>query len=258
MSRFGKLEFDGPRQDAVTRTLPPLADAARCLEEAWTAFGRAEFESSLRWFGRVLEFDPRSLVAWTGQVRSLIELGQYKEAGVWADKALERFPDAAELLAAKGVALGRLGRATEALPFSDAAVERPGETAYVWLARGDVLLAAGQRQVDHCFDRALQLSGADWLIRWLGARVRRHWQQFAAALRLAQEAAAQAPERFVTWMEAGRCQAELGLTEPALRSFHQALALYPTCREAESALQALQSEGWLTQTVKRLGHWLQR
>ena len=37
----------------------------------------------------------------------LIELAEYREAKIWADKALERFPHEPELLAAKAVALGR-------------------------------------------------------------------------------------------------------------------------------------------------------
>lgn len=253
MSRFGQLEFDTPRNEPAQRAHPPLADAARCLDEAGAAFGRGEFESALRWFGRVLEFDPHSIPAWAGQVRSLVEMGQFKEANVWADKALERFPSAAELLAAKAVALGRLGRPDEAMPFSDAAVEQPGESAYVWLARGDVLLSAGQKQVDPCFDRAMQLSGGDWMMRWLGARVRAFWGQFAAALKLAQEAAALAPDRFVAWVAAGECQAALGLSDAAVRSLHQALALNPDCREAERALAGVRDEGWTSRFTKQVG-----
>ena len=64
MSRFEHLEFDAPLEGLNPRAHPRLTDAARCLEEAGTAFGRADFESSLRWFGRVLEFDPHNLSAW--------------------------------------------------------------------------------------------------------------------------------------------------------------------------------------------------
>jgi tetratricopeptide (TPR) repeat protein len=253
MSRFGQLEFDGQRGDTSTRNHPPLADAARYLAEATTAFGRAEFEASLRAFGRVLEFDPRSIPAWTGQVQCLVELGHFQEANVWADKALERFPESADLLAAKAVALARLGRASEAMPFSDAAVGQPGETAYVWLSRGDVLIAVGQRQVDHCFERALQLSGTDWMSRWMAGRIRAFWGHFAAALKLAREAAELAPDRFVTWLLAGECQAALGLNEAALRSLHQALALEPDCRAAQRALAETRGEGWTSRFAKNVG-----
>ena len=158
MSRFGNLEFESQPTRPVSQRHAPLSDEFTCLAEARNAFGNAEFESSLRWYGRILEFSPRNLEAWTGQVRCLIELGQYKDARVWADKALEKFPESGELLAAKAMALGRLGETDVALAFSDAALDQPGDSAFVWLARGDVLLARRERKVDPCFDRALQLA----------------------------------------------------------------------------------------------------
>jgi len=66
----------------------------------------------------------------------LIELGQHEEARLWSDKALERFPRDAELLAAKAVALARCGDTQGALAFSDSAIEERGDAPYVWLSRG--------------------------------------------------------------------------------------------------------------------------
>ncbi|MSU34771.1 MAG: hypothetical protein EXS36_06590 [Pedosphaera sp.] len=260
MSRFGNLEFESAPERSVSlrQHLHPLSDETRCLTEARSAFGTAEFESALRWYGRVLEFNPISLEAWSGQVKALIELGQYRDAKVWADKALEKFPQAPDLLAAKAVSLGRLGETDAALAFSDAALERPGDSSYVWLARGDVLLARRERQVEPCFDRALQLAPGDWMVRWLVARVRAYWKQFAAALKLAQEAAALAPDRFVVWVLAGQCQAALGLAAPATGSFHQALALHPGCRPAEEGLTALQSAGLLDRLRTGIRRWIGR
>ncbi|MFM7101004.1 MAG: tetratricopeptide repeat protein [Verrucomicrobiota bacterium] len=254
MGRFGQLEFDAPRDGGVPRPAG-AGEADRCLGQAWASFERGEFEPALRWFSRVLEHDPHRGAAWTGQVRALIEMGQYPEAGVWADQALDRFPDAAELLAAKAVSLGRQGRSREAMPLADAAVERPGESAYVWLARGDVLLAAGMRQVDPCFDRARQAEPGSWQVRWLGGRIRAAWGQYAAALQLAREAAALAPDRAVVWLLAGDCQSSLGLAEPAARSFHQALTLVPDCRPAEAGLARLRSDDWMDRLAARWRAW---
>lgn len=96
----------------------------------------------------MLEFNPDNAAAWTGQVRALIELGELREATLWADKALDRFPDHTELLAAKAGALGRSGFLDEAIAFSDASIEQRGDTPYVWLARGDVLLARREPRAD--------------------------------------------------------------------------------------------------------------
>lgn len=139
MSRFGNLELDGQHEDLEQTSA--LKDQAYYMAEARTAHEMANFEKALRYYSKVLEYDPQLTAAWGGQVRMLIELGEYREAKVWAEKALERFPRDPELLAAKGVALGRLGELNEALAFSDASIEERGETAYVWLARADVLLA---------------------------------------------------------------------------------------------------------------------
>lgn len=257
MNRFGHLEFDDQLPLQPERH-PPLADALRCWNEAEAAFGRGEFESALRWYGRVLEFDAHHVGAWAGQVKALIELGQFKEANVWAEKALERYPESAEILAAKAVALGRLGRAAEAMPFSDAAMEKPGELAWVWLARGDVLLAAGQRQVDACFDRALRLAPGDWLIRWLAGRIRAYWKQFALALKQVREAVALAPDRAVAWVTMAECQLELGLSEAARQSVQQCLSLSPDHPAGLELLRRLDEQGWMGRVGGTLRRWLGR
>lgn len=255
MSRFGNLELETTTPEvAVQRHFVPDSSQARCLQEANQAFDRAEFESALRWFGRCLEHGLQHIPAWVGQVQSLLELGRPAEAKVWADKALERFADQPELLALKAMALGRTGDTATALAFSDAAITRPGDFPLVWLARADVLLARGEKTAEHCFTRALQTAPGDATLRWVASRIRRFWGQFAAALKLVQEAIALAPDRFALWVDAGLCQAELGLTDPATRSFHQALALQPGCRAAQSGLNALGNTSW----AQRLRGWWRR
>src|SRR3954468_10315304 len=108
----------------------------------------------------------------------LIELGEFGEAKLWADKALEKFPNDAELLASKAVALGRTGDVKGAMLFSDAAVEQRGDTPYVWLARADVLLAREEKRAEASFERALMVAGGDWFVLWLAARIRSYYEQF--------------------------------------------------------------------------------
>src|SRR5213078_3430249 len=108
----------------------------------------------------------QNAAAWTCQVRMLIELGEFREARLWADKALERFPHEPDLLAAKAVALARSGDLQGALSFSDAAIEERGDTPYVWLARADVLLARHEPRADYCLEKALRLAPGDWFIGW--------------------------------------------------------------------------------------------
>ncbi len=252
MSRFVNLEFNHDSEGRSAQT--PVKDEAYYFAEARTAFEQARFEQALRSYAKVLEFNPQNVVAWTGQVRSLIELGEYREAKLWADKALERFPNDAELLSAKAVALGRSGDLQGALSFSDAAIEERGDTPYTWLARADVMLARAEPRADYCFDKALALAPRDWFIAWLAARIRHFYQQFAQALKLVQQALEWNPGQGTLWLLTGVCQKQLGLLGAAATSLQQARQLDPQCRETESMLRSLSTIGWGT----RLRGWWRR
>ncbi|MEW6305923.1 MAG: tetratricopeptide repeat protein [Verrucomicrobiota bacterium] len=243
MSRFGNLEFD---DDSSAQLVPRQAhsDEAEHLEKAQNALASGRFELALRCYAKVLEFNPRNAAAWTGQVRMLVELGEFDEARLWADKALEQFPREPELLAAKGVALARLGDTAAGLAFSDAAIEERGDTPYVWVARGDVLLAREEKRAQYCFEKALQIAANHWLCAWLISRVHYYYSQFALALKYAQQALAANATQAVVWLQTGNCQLALGLADIARNSFEQARQLDPACMEARQGIaQASQAPG---------------
>jgi tetratricopeptide (TPR) repeat protein len=246
MSRFGNLELGGESEEQRPQKKALVKDEAYYHAEAKSAFENGDFELALRLYSKVLEFNPNEAGAWAGQVRMLIELGQFQEARLWADKALERFSRDAELLAAKAVALGRTGDLQGALAFSDSAIEERGDTPYVWLARGDVLLARKEPRADYCFEKALVLAPRDWFVAWLGARVRFFYRQFALALRLLQQAVELNATHFLLWLELGRCQQALGLAGPARHSLEQARQLNPKCHDAGLELARLSGMGAAT------------
>jgi tetratricopeptide (TPR) repeat protein len=244
MSRFVNLEFGDESEDQPRQSEKALVkDEAYCLTEARTAFENGNFESALRFYSKVLEFNPQNAAAWTGQVRMLIELGEFREAKLWADKALEQFPNEPELLAAKAVALGRSGDLQGALAFSDASIEERGNTPYVWLARGDVMLAREERRADYCFEKALLLAPQDWFVVWLAARIRFYYRQFVLALKLIEQAVEWHTGHFRLWYELGQCQQAIGLIGPARNSFQQAQQLNPQFHEADQALIQLTQKG---------------
>jgi len=252
MSRFVNLEFDGESEDQPREQKPLAKDEAYYFGEARTAFENARFEQALRYYAKVLEFNPQNAAAWTGQVRMLIELGEFREAKLWADKALERFPGEPELLAAKAVALARCGDLEGALAFSDAAIEERGDTPYIWLARGDVLLAREEQRADYCFEKALMLAPRDWFCAWLAARIRYYYKQFVLAMKLLQQAVEWNAGHFLLWMELGRCQEELGLIGPARNSLTQARQLNPHCQEANLVLIKLSQTNLWNRWWRRL------
>ncbi len=245
MSRFVNLELGGESEEQPRgRGQKELVkDEAYYLSEARSAFENANFEQGLRFYSKVLEFNPQNVAAWSGQVRMLIELGEFREAKLWADKALERFPQEPELLASKAVALGRSGDLQGALAFSDASIEERGDTPYVWLARGDVLLARAELRADYCFDKALMLAPDDWLVPWLAARIRTYYKQFILAVKLLQRALELNAAHFVLWLQLGECQQALGMVGPARLSFTQAQQLNPHAQEASLALVRLDDTG---------------
>jgi len=255
MSRFVNLEFGNESEGRESGAQSGVVkDEAYFLSEAREAFEQGSFESALRHYSKVLEFNPRNVAAWSGQVRMLIELGECREAKLWADKALEQFPTEPELLAAKAVALGRTGNLEEAMAFSDASIEERGNSAYIWLARGDVLLARKESRAEYCFDKALMLAPGDWFTAWLSARIRSFYEQFAAALKLLQQAVEWNAGHFLLWLEMGRCQQALGLSGPATVSLERARELNPRSPEVHAALLDVSRMG----ALPRLGGWLRQ
>jgi tetratricopeptide (TPR) repeat protein len=244
MSRFENLELGGQFEDR-SHQQPLARDEAYYFAEARAAFENGSFEPGLRYYSKVLEFNPQNTAAWTAQVRMLIELGEFREAKLWADKALERFPREPELLAAKAVALARSGDLQGALAFSDASIEERGDTPYVWLARGDVMLARREQRADYCFEKALLLAPMDWFVAWLAARIRFYYKQFVLALKVLQQAVEWNAGHFLLWLELGQCQQALGLISLAEHSFTQARQLNPHCHEAGGALIQLSQRGFL-------------
>jgi tetratricopeptide (TPR) repeat protein len=244
MSRFENLEFGGESEEHLNQP-SELKDEAFYFAEATRAFKEANFEHALRSFAKVLEFNPQSVAAWTGQVRMLIELGEYREAKMWADKALEKYPRDAELLAAKAVALGRTGDLKAALAFSDASIEERGDTPYIWLARGDVLMARNEKRADYCFEKAHLLAPQDWFVHWLASRIRFFYEKFALALKLAQQALTLDSAQSSVWLQLGQCQEALGMVGLAQSSYDHALQLNPHCSAARKGLAGLKPVGWL-------------
>lgn len=245
MSRFRNLEFEGENnQDASLTPQEAVRNEFYYLAEAQRAFENADFEQGLRLYARALEDNPRSTAAWAGQVRMLIELGEFREAKAWADKALETHATHPELLAAKAVALARLGDLDEALAYSDAAFEERGDSPYLWLARADVLLSRKEQRAQYCLEKAVGQAPRDWFVAWLAARVRVYYRQFAQALKVLKHAIDLEPSRFVLWLQRGECELALGSTEPARASFQQVLQFNPLCEAAHEGLRKAASSGF--------------
>lgn len=253
MSRFDSLEFgERPNQrrphqpsEPAGATGTPIRDADYFQGLADKEFREGRLTPALTNYSRALERDATRFRCWLGQVRILIDLGEYKEAALWADRALEMFPEHPELLAAKAVAALRMGLTAQGMAYSDNALSKKGVTPYVWLCRGETLLAQDSEMAEHCFAQALAYCSNREEQAWIRvrlARLLRRYHRFARALDEATEAIQVLPRDGRAWLELGLCQAELGLRD-APRSLRQALQLNPSCEEAERALTRHQFTG---------------
>src|SRR5688500_15074773 len=98
MSRFSKLDFEAAPTPIVAPDKWPDMDEAGCLRNGDEAFYSGLYETALNLYSRALRFNRESVAAWVGQIRCLIEMGEFPEAITWADRASERFPNNAGLL----------------------------------------------------------------------------------------------------------------------------------------------------------------
>lgn len=265
MSRFGRLEFDDQesrqnlvRLDPVTqrRQEQTVPDGYDRDERYWLRLAgderrKGSFEPALRNYSRALELDKSLVAGWVGQVQMLIALGEYPEAALWSGKALELFKNNADLLAARAQALCRTGDMKAAQASCDAAIGQQGLFSYPWVARGEIMLARKENLDDYCFDKAAQID-SDWLVALEVGAVYLHYDRAAKALTWARRAAEKAPDQAYCWYRQGECEAALGLTAAAERSFGRCLQLVPKHADATRALGDLSSGGSVGRLFRRL------
>ena len=253
MKRFTNLEFDdssGSRKPSGNGE--SVRDAAYFHQRAVQCFLHSDFELALRNYSRALEANSSFFDGWAGQVWMLIELGEYPEAMVWSDKALESFPEHPELLAAKAVACLRDAKLDKAKGYSDNSISKDHVGPRVWLARAEVLLQSKSRVADNCLSKALTLSDDESdLIRFEAGRLLRRYGRYSAAVEYLQEAVRLFPKSALAWYELGCCQSRLGFSQAAT-SLEQCLHLYPHFDEAKDALKNANA-GFLGRLFCRLG-----
>ena len=253
MKRFSKLEFGSKSHSRQGKAGQgePIRDAEYFYNEAMRYWLGGDYELALRNFSRSLEQNNSFYQSWHGQVLMLIELGEYNEANVWADKALELFPEHPELLAAKALACVRDGRMEKALAYSDNSVSKENATARVWLARAEILLNRKSGIAENCISKAVSLSGNMGPVISLEAgRLLNSKGNYCNALEHLQTAVKGLPKSALAWYSLGYCQAKLGRSE-AKTTLQQSLELRPGWDKAKMALTKCSSSGFFGRIFKR-------
>jgi tetratricopeptide (TPR) repeat protein len=246
MRRFSKLEF-GDKSNGQGRPAShgePVRTAEYFAEEALRYWLAGDFELALRNYSRSLEQNSAFYSGWLGQVLMLIELGEYREAEVWADKALELFPEHPELFAAKAIACARDGKMDKAIAYSDNSIARDNVSPLVWLARAEVLLNRQSRIGENCISKAIATVTKDApIIRLAASRLLNRDGNYRAALEYLRAAADNLPKSALVWYELGCCQSALGRPEAAV-TLRQCLKLRPGWEMAEDALRKCETKGF--------------
>lgn len=255
MGRFTNLEFGREEDSSDLEPAVLRKDDRYYLALADDRFREGRFEDALRHYARALEFDAHRSEAWLGQVQALLELDEPREARVWADKGLESFRNQAELLAAKGVAAARLGEPEEAMALSDAALAEKGDSAYRWRARGDVLLAADDRNHEHCFGKALAAAPGDWFEPLAIGRVYLRFDRPAPALRWLDTALERNAASAFLWETLGACRERLGMATHAGAAYRHAADLDPDRPAVRTALARLEQEGTWDAVKRTIARW---
>jgi tetratricopeptide (TPR) repeat protein len=245
--RFAKLEMQdrtrSPSTEADQVFGTPVRTPAHDLALAEDAWRHGHFETALQMYTRALRDDRAIIRAWVGQVQMLVELAEYPEARLWADKSLELFKSNGELLAVKAQACLRQGDAAAAVVHSDLSLQSPGSSAYRWLVRGEVMLRSAAERARDCFNKSLAEPGVDWFDRVNIARVYLFHRLAAAALQYAQQGVDLQPAHPYTWLILGHAQAALGMRDRAAASYGRCMQLPGGQADANAALHELNHIG---------------
>ena len=245
MDRFSQLEFGDAAPRKGKSPGEPIRDADYFYKEGMRYWLSGEYELALRNYSRALERSKSRFEAWAGQVLMLIELGEYREACVWADKAMESFPEHPELLALKAVACARDAKREQAIAYSDNSVGKENLTSRVWLARAEIFLDRKGPVAEGCINKAIGSAGRlAPVIKLEAARILRKKRDYPLATQYLKEVVQSLPKSALAWYELGCCQSALGLSEAA-HSLEQSLRLRPGWNQPQAALRKFRNRGFL-------------
>lgn len=227
MERFDWLEIGKApekRDGAGERSF----DARHYLNEAERAYRNGAYEFALKSYARALREDAGLWEGWVGQVNCLRELGEFHEARTWANKALERIPESAQLLGAKALVLSRMGEGAEALALSDRAVAKRDPEPAVWLFRGLTLLfLRPPGNAAYCFLKAVEGAPKDGFTPLRIGMAYLELGHPPKARAYLDQALEQDSANPLAWHAAGRCFEGLFAIGRALTCYERALALNP-------------------------------
>lgn len=230
MGRFDWLEIGkkGPAAEATEEKKEDIIyDINYFMQSAEKSFCTGAYEAALRQYAKALGENPNLSEAWLGQVNCLIELNELKEARIWMNKAIEKFPNSAELISAKAVILAKMFEYEEALNLSDKAIARKEPDKQVWINRGFILLYKDENNAKYCFSKALEGNLLDPKLNLRIGACFAELGKFSDAKYYFDKALNLAPDNPLVWHKLGYCSENLGLVSRALYCYEKCLSFKP-------------------------------
>lgn len=198
MGRGEYLELDSGTESKVqvSEHGPDLRDHVFYIERALRSMYAGDYEIALKYYSRALSQCLQLEEAWLGQCLALLDLGQFDEILVWAQRGQDHCPGSGPLFAVRAASLCRMGMREKAMGFLDSAFKNRNDHWLIWLCRAEVLTAEERTaNSKYCLDKALGAGGVPrwWVWRRAGEMFLVHDQArlahgcFARALELAPE-----------------------------------------------------------------------
>lgn len=247
MGRFAKLEHGiAPKTLVDETTKAELAQTTAPAEEKFDAtyyikladqyFFYGEFSKALRYYSRALQLDNSLTYPWIGQIYSLLEMGQVKEASVWVLRALDLFPEDASIIALQALIFAYKGMMSRAIGASDFAMTK-GSSVFTWLARGEILLMAENKMSHFCFEKSLEIAPRDdWQTPMRIGLIYYKHKQYSFALDYFKRAVQYNVSNYYLWYHIGRAYYHLGFNQKAIESLQRSLEHNPDFKAAKNAL----------------------
>jgi len=258
MGRSSYLEFEEARElvGGNGEVEAPVRDEIFYLDRAKGAMILAEYAIALKYYSRALSFHKGSEPAWMGQCLALLDLGEFSEADLWADRGLAYCPGSGPLFAIRACAMARRGMQGKAMGFIDRALQTKRDHWLIWLGRGETLTMQGKiKNVDHCISKALEAGGEDraYILRRAGEMLVLY-NHARAALFYLRKAQQEAPDQPLNNLRLAQACKTLNRNKEARHYVEMCLVKRPDLQEAQrlkDSLQGLQLMAWVKSKFKR-------
>jgi tetratricopeptide (TPR) repeat protein len=215
-----------------------LAELSQGEDEFWWNQGyqqamAGDWVDAIVCWEKALDIAPDSYIAWHARGIALDELGRFEEAIASYDNALQFKPDYPEAWNNRGFALDELGRLEEAIASYDNALQFKPDDPEAWNNRGIALRKLGRlEEAIASYDKALQFKPDNpeaWYNRGFALDELGRLEEAIASY---DKALQFKPDQHQAWYNRGNTLSELGRLEEAIASYDNALQFKPDDPEA--------------------------